>query len=62
MVKIEKVKQGLLFQVLDEPESVGKLSPNPLKNFIQRIILGIILSISIILIFNWYEKNKNIFS
>jgi capsular polysaccharide biosynthesis protein len=61
MVKIEKVKQGLLFQVLDEPESVGKLSPKPLKNFIQRIVLGIILSISIILIFNWYEKNKNIF-
>ena len=33
LAKIEEVKGGMLFQILDEPESVGKLSPKPFRNF-----------------------------
>ena len=35
LAKIEEVKGGMLFQILDEPESVGKLSPNHFAIFFK---------------------------
>ena len=45
LAKIEEVKGGMLFQILDEPESVGKLSPKPFRNFFQRIIIGMFFTV-----------------
>ena len=61
LAKIEEVKEGMLFQILDEPEFVGKLGPKPFRNFFQRIILGIVCTVIIILSLDWYGKNKTIF-
>ena len=58
LAKIEEVKEGMLFQILDEPESVGKLSPKPFRNFFQRIIIGMFFTVFIILSLDWYGKNK----
>lgn len=62
LAKIEEVKEGMLFQILDEPEFLGKLGPKPFRNFFQRIILGILYTVIIILSLDWYGKNKTIFS